>query len=187
VGQARTLRFVPHREDLFASHGGGYNAQKRAFDQLQNGDVLVIEARRDNTAGSVGDILALRAQANGAAGIVTDGCARDTPFLDEFNFPIFAQGGHPSVLGRRHVPWDTDVTITCGGAAVQPGDLIVGDVDGVIVIPIAIAEDVIAAALAQEAEDTYIASQVQAGAPVDGLFPMNAEWRRKFEERATQS
>ncbi|MFE7841708.1 fumarylacetoacetate hydrolase family protein [Streptomyces sp. NPDC057474] len=184
AGRARTLRMIAFRPDLFASHGGGYNAQKRAFDSLGPGDVLVVEARRDSTAGTVGDILALRAQWLGAAGIVTDGCVRDSGFLSTFELPVFAQGGHPSVLGRRHVPWETDVTVTCGGAAVQPGDLVVGDTDGVIVIPSAIADEVVAAASAQEAEDAYIARQVTNGAKVDGLFPMNAEWRARFEADA---
>ncbi len=77
VGTARTLRYLPGREDLFASHGGGYNAQKRAFDAVGAGEVLVIEARGERGSGTVGDLLALRAQVNGAAGIVTDGGVRD--------------------------------------------------------------------------------------------------------------
>ena len=90
-------------------------------------------------------------------------------------------GAHPAVLGRRHVPWDLDVTIACGGTTVQPGDVIVGDGDGVIVIPPALAEEVVDAALAQEDEDAWIAEQVAAGHPVDGLFPMNAEWRARYD------
>jgi regulator of RNase E activity RraA len=85
------------------------------------------------------------------------------------------------VLGRKHVPWDTDLTIACGGASVQPGDVIVGDDDGVVVIPPALAEEVADAALAQEDEDAWVAEQVRAGAAVDGLFPMNAEWRARYE------
>lgn len=184
VGQARTLRMVAFRPDLFETRGNGYNAQKRAFDTVAADEVLVIEARQDPTAGTVGDILALRSLALGAAGVVTDGCVRDSAVLRSLELPIFAQGAHPSVLGRRHVPWETDVTVSCAGAAIQPGDLLVGDADGVIVIPIAIAEDVIAAARAQEEEDAYIAERVKEGAEVDGLFPMNAEWRRRYAERA---
>lgn len=75
------------------------------------------------------------------------------------------------MLGRKHVPWDVDVTISCGGATVQPGDIIVGDSDGVIVIPPALAAEVAASAVAQEIEDAWIAEQVAAGHPVDGLFP----------------
>jgi 2-keto-4-pentenoate hydratase/2-oxohepta-3-ene-1,7-dioic acid hydratase in catechol pathway/regulator of RNase E activity RraA len=181
VGTAKTLRFVPAREDLFASHGGGYNAQKRAFDAVEKGEVIVIEARGDATTGTLGDILALRAKARGAAGVVTDGGVRDFAAVAEIGLPVFSQGAHPSVLGRKHVPWEVDVTVACGGAAVQPGDIIVGDGDGVIVIPPALAEEVADAALAQEEEDAWIAEQVEAGHPVDGLFPMNAAWRAKYE------
>src|SRR5690606_21853916 len=130
VGVARTLRLVPHRADLFASHGGGYNAQKRAFDTLEAGDVLVIEARGEPGSGTLGDILALRAHARGAAGIVTDGGVRDRDAVVAVGIPVFSRGVHPAVLGRRHVPWDADLTISCGGATVQPGDVIVADADG---------------------------------------------------------
>ncbi|WP_433586256.1 fumarylacetoacetate hydrolase family protein [Microbacterium hydrocarbonoxydans] len=187
VGTAKTLRFVPFREDLFASHGGGYNAQKRAFDAVREGEIIVIEARGDDTTGTLGDILALRAQARGAAGVVTDGGVRDFDAVAEIGLPVFSQGAHPSVLGRKHVPWDVDVTISCGGAAVQPGDIIVGDGDGVIVIPPTLVEAVVDDALAQEIEDAWIAEQVSAGHPVDGLFPMNAEWRAKYESATSPS
>lgn len=184
VGTATTLRFVPFREDLFADHGGGHNAQKRAFDAVGDGEVIVIEARGDATSGTLGDILALRAKTRGAAGVVTDGGVRDYDAVAEIGLPVFSQGAHPSVLGRRHVPWDVDVTISCGGATVQPGDVIVGDGDGVIVIPPSLVEEVVDAALAQEDEDAWIAEQVAAGHPVDGLFPLNAEWRARYEARS---
>lgn len=183
VGTAKTLRFLPNREDLFASHGGGYNAQKRVFDAVQPGEVIVIEARGDTTAGTLGDILAIRAQAAGATGIVTDGAVRDADAVAAVGIPVFAAGTHPAVLGRRHVAWDSDLAIACGGATVQPGDVIVGDSDGVLVIPAALAEEIADAALAQEEEDAYVAQQVALGHPIDGLFPMNAVWRARFEHR----
>jgi len=187
VGTARTLRFVPGREDLFQSHGGGYNAQKRAFDAVGEGEVIVIEARGDDTTGTLGDILALRARARGAAGVVTDGGVRDFEAVAEIGLPVFSKGAHPSVLGRKHVPWEHDVTIACGGATVQPGDIIVGDGDGVIVIPPAIAEEVADDALAQEVEDAWIAERVAEGHPVDGLFPMNADWRARYDAALRQT
>ncbi len=180
VGRARTLRFIPFRPDLFARKGGGYNAQKVAFDTVGPGEVLVIDARGERGTGTVGDVLALRAQVRGAAGIVTDGGTRDFDVVAALDIPTFSQGPHPSVLGRRHVPWETDVAIACGGAAVEPGDVIVGDGDGVIVIPPALAWEVAREAAAQEAEDAWVADQVAGGASVDGLFPMNAEWRARY-------
>ena len=181
VGRARTLRLIPHRPDLFASHGGGYNAQKRAFDAVEPGEVLVVEARGERRTGTVGDVLALRAKVRGAAGVVTDGGVRDADAVADIGLPVFSQGPHPAVLGRRHVPWETDVTVACGGAAVQPGDVIVGDGDGVIVIPPPLVEEVLAECEAQEREEEWVAEQVAGGAAVDGLFPMNAEWRARFE------
>lgn len=182
IGQARTLRFVPFRPDLFAAHGGGFNAQKRAFDTLTPGDVLVIDARGERGTGTVGDILALRAQTLGAAGIVTDGGIRDFATVAALGIPSFSAGPHPAVLGRRHVPWETDVTVACGGATVQPGDVIVGDDDGVLVVPPALVREVVADAIEQEREERFIAQQVASGVSVDGLYPMNAQWRARFEE-----
>lgn len=181
LGTAKTLRFVPFRPDLFKEYAGGFNAQKRAFDTVEPGEVLVVEARGLNSTGTVGDVLALRAQVRGAAGIVTDGGVRDFAAVQDFNIPVFSQGAHPSVLGRRHVPWETDVTIACGGAAVQPGDIIMGDRDGVLVIPPFLLEEVARDAAKQELEDAWVADQVANGAAVDGLFPMNAEWRARYE------
>lgn len=186
VGTAATLRFVPGREDLFISHGGGYNAQKRAFDAVQNGEVIVIEARGEAGSGTLGDILAIRAHARGAAGIVTDGGIRDHDAIAAVGIPVYSNGAHPAVLGRKHVPWDAGITIGCGGTTVQPGDIIVGDADGVIVIPPGIAEEIADAALAQEEEDAWIAKRVAEGCAIDGLFPMNAVWRARFEKEQEQ-
>ncbi|MDQ1570087.1 MAG: 5-oxopent-3-ene,2,5-tricarboxylate decarboxylase / 2-hydroxyhepta-2,4-diene,7-dioate isomerase [Actinomycetota bacterium] len=182
VGLARTLRFIPNREDLFETHGGGYNAQKRAFDSLGRDDVLVIDARGERGTGTVGDILALRAQVAGAAGIVTDGGIRDIVAVTALDIPTYHAGPHPAVLGRRHVPWDVDLTIACGGAAIQPGDVIVGDADGVLVIPPAIIREVVDAAIEQEREETFIAEMVATGESVDGLYPLNPAWRARYEE-----
>ncbi len=106
VGTARTLRFVPNREDLFASHGGGYNAQKRAFDSVGTGEVLVIEARGERGSGTVGDMLALRAQVNGAAGIVTDGGVRDLAVVAALDIP--------DLLAPARTPPSSDAS-TCRG------------------------------------------------------------------------
>ncbi|GAA1637946.1 MULTISPECIES: fumarylacetoacetate hydrolase family protein [Brevibacterium] len=181
VGVAKTLRFVPNREDLFKSHGGGYNAQKRAFDSLKPGEVIVIEARGESGSGTLGDILALRAKSLGAAGVVTDGGVRDAAEVAGI-LPVFATAKNPAVLGRKHVPWESDVAVACGSATVLPGDVIVGDDDGVIVIPRDLAEEVVDAALEKETEDGWVADQVAAGNPVDGLFPPTGEWKAKFEE-----
>lgn len=180
VGTAKTLRFVPNREDLFKSHGGGYNAQKRAFDSLQSGEVVVIEARGEAGSGTLGDVLALRAKAQGATGVITDGGVRDSAEVAGI-LPVFATAKNPAVLGRKHVPWESDVAVACGNATVLPGDVIVGDDDGVIVIPRDLVEDVVDAALAKEIEDGWVAQQVAAGNPIESLFPPKGEWKEKFD------
>lgn len=182
VGVARTLRFVPNREDLFKSHGGGYNAQKQAFDALQEGEIIVIEARGEAGSGTLGDILAIRAKAQNAAGIVTDGGVRDYDAVAAVGLPVWCKNAHPAVLGRKHVPWEHGVAVGCGGTTVLPGDILVGDRDGVIVIPADIAEEVVDAALAGEAADAWIAQKVAEGHPIEGLFPMNELWRSRYEQ-----
>lgn len=181
VGLARTLRYVPNREDLFKTHGGGFNAQKRAIDTVNDGEILVMEARGEKGTGTVGDILALRAQVRGAAAIITDGGVRDLSAVAALDMPTYFANPHPAVLGRRHVPWDTDITIACGGTTVQPGDIIVADADGILVIPPALAAELAEDSIAQEREEAFIAEMVAQGHSVDGLYPLDAAWRAKYE------
>jgi regulator of RNase E activity RraA len=181
AGYARTVRYLPLREDLSVSHGGGMNAQRRAVEAIRPGEVLVIEARGDTTAGTIGDILALRAQVRGAAGVVTDGAIRDSAVLAGLEIPVYHAAAHPAVLGRRHVPWETDVAVACAGATIQPGDLLVGDADGVLVLPPAIAAEVLADAREQERQEQFIAERVAAGEPIEGLFPLTEARRADYE------
>lgn len=182
VGLARTLRYVPNREDLFKAHGGGFNAQKRAIDSVNEGEILVMEARGEKGTGTIGDILALRAEVRGAAAIITDGGVRDFAAVTAMELPTYYSNPHPAVLGRRHIPWDTDITIACGGTTVQPGDIIVADSDGILVIPPALAEEVADDSIVQEREEVFIAEMVAQGHSVDGLYPLNAEWRAKYKQ-----
>jgi 2-keto-4-pentenoate hydratase/2-oxohepta-3-ene-1,7-dioic acid hydratase in catechol pathway/regulator of RNase E activity RraA len=181
AGYARTVRYLPLREDLFAAYGGGMNAQKRAIEEIRPGEVLVVEARGDPTAGTIGDILGLRAQVRGAVGIVTDGAIRDSVALAGLEIPVYHAAVHPAVLGRRHVPWETGVTVACAGVTIQPGDILVGDADGVVVLPPAIAAEVLADAREQEREEEFIASRVALGDPLDGLHPLSDARRPDYE------
>jgi 2-keto-4-pentenoate hydratase/2-oxohepta-3-ene-1,7-dioic acid hydratase in catechol pathway/regulator of RNase E activity RraA len=180
AGYARTVRYLPLREDLSARYGGGMNAQKRAIEEIRPGEVLVIEARGDPTAGTIGDILALRAQMRGAAGVVTDGAIRDSAALAGLQVPVYHAAVHPAVLGRRHVPWETGVTVACAGVTVQPGDVIVGDADGVLVLPPGIAAEVLADAREQERQERFVAARVAAGESIDGLFPLSEARRPDY-------
>ena len=181
TGYARTVRYLPLREDLAATHGGGMNAQKRAVEQIRPGEVLVIEARGEHTAGTIGDILALRAQVRGASGVITDGAIRDSAALARLEIPVYHAAVHPAVLGRRHVPWETGVTVACAGVTIQPGDICVGDADGVVVIPPNIAAEVLADAVEQERQEEFIAARVAAGEPIEGLYPLGEAWRGAYE------
>jgi 5-oxopent-3-ene-1,2,5-tricarboxylate decarboxylase / 2-hydroxyhepta-2,4-diene-1,7-dioate isomerase len=197
AGFARTLRYVPFREDLFAQYGGtvgatGLNAQKRAVEQVRPGEILVIEARGDPTAGTVGDLLALRAQVLGARGIVTDGAIRDSETLrNQLAIPVYYAAAHPAVLGRRHVPWEVNVAVACAGVTVVPGDIIVGDGDGVIVVPAHLAMEVARDAAEQERQEEFAAAMIANGASVDGLYPLGQRWRAAYQgwlaERETTS
>jgi 2-keto-4-pentenoate hydratase/2-oxohepta-3-ene-1,7-dioic acid hydratase in catechol pathway/regulator of RNase E activity RraA len=181
TGYARTLRYVPFREDLFARHAGGMNAQKRAVEQIRPGEVLLIEARGDPTAGTVGDILALRAATRGATGIVTDGAIRDCAALRELAIPVYYSAIHPAVLGRRHVPWEVNTTIACAGVTIQPGDIVAGDADGVVVVPGHIAAEVATDAAEQERQEAFAAEQVARGESIDGLLPLGPAWQGAYE------
>jgi regulator of RNase E activity RraA/2-keto-4-pentenoate hydratase/2-oxohepta-3-ene-1,7-dioic acid hydratase in catechol pathway len=182
VGRARTLRYLPGREDLTASRGAGMNAQKQAVEGLRPGEVLVIEARGEAGAGTIGDILALRAATRGAAGIVTDGPLRDAGVIRGLSLPVFHAGTNPAVLGRKHVPWETDVAIACAGVLVEPGDLVVGDADGVVVVPGHVAAEVAKDGAEQERQERFIAAQIAGGASVDGLFPLGPSYEEAYRQ-----
>lgn len=186
LGYAKTLRYVPKREDLFKEFGGGFNAQKRAMDDVKPDDIVVMEARGEPGTGTLGDVLALRAQVAGATAVITDGGVRDSAAVAEVGIPVYYNAAHPAVLGRRHIPWEVGGTIACGGTTVQPGDIIIGDDDGVVVVPPALLHEVIDAAWEQDRQDGWVYDQVKAGHPVDGLFPPNAEWKAKYQEWVAQ-
>ena len=180
AGYARTVRYLPLREDLLARYAG-MNAQKRAIEEIRPGEVLVIEARGDPTAGTIGDILGLRAQVRGAVGIVTDGAIRDSAALARLEIPTYHAAVHPAVLGRRHVPWESGVAVACAGVTIQPGDILVGDADGVVVLPPAIAAEVLADAREQERQEEFIAARVAQGESIDGLYPLGDARRPDYE------
>jgi regulator of RNase E activity RraA/2-keto-4-pentenoate hydratase/2-oxohepta-3-ene-1,7-dioic acid hydratase in catechol pathway len=180
AGYARTVRYLPLREDLLAM-SAGMNAQKRAIEAIRPGEVLVIEARGDTTAGTIGDILGLRAQVRGAAGIVTDGAIRDSAALARLAIPAYHAAVHPAVLGRRHVPWESGVVVACAGVTIRPGDIVVGDADGVVVLPPAIAAEVLADAREQERQEEFITTRVARGESIDGLYPLGDARRADYQ------
>src|SRR5699024_1748742 len=114
--------------------------------------------------------------------VVTDGAVRDAVVTADLEIPVFHGGAHPAVLGRRHVPWESDVAIACGGTTICPGDIVVGDDDGALVVPPAVAEELVDAAAEQELREEFIAEQVRNGAGVEGLYPIGEQWEETFQQ-----
>ena len=182
VGSAHTLQYVPLREDLQPQLSSGQNAQRRAIEALTADEVLVIDARGEPDAGTIGDIFVSRAIALGAAGVVTDGTLRDTPAIRALDLPVYHRSSHASTLGRLHMPLDHQVPIACAGVTVMPGDHVVGDGEGVVVVPAALAVEVAADAVQQELEEEWALERVAAGESTVGVFPIAAERRAEFEK-----
>jgi 5-oxopent-3-ene-1,2,5-tricarboxylate decarboxylase/2-hydroxyhepta-2,4-diene-1,7-dioate isomerase len=181
VGYARTLRYVAIRADVREAMKAGDDAQKRAVESVVPGDVLVMEARGDTGAGTIGDILAARVLARGGAGIVTDGGVRDTPGVADLDIPTYYRVANASSLWNAHIPLDLDVPITCAGVLVMPGDVIVGDAEGVVVLPFALAEEIARAALEVEQREAFALERVKAGESFRGLYPLSDERRPEYE------
>ena len=181
VGRARTLRYVALREDLQKEYAGGINAQKRAVESTEPGDVLVMEARGVPDAATIGDILATRAFSLGGSGIVTDGALRDTPAIAAIGGQVYHLASHGATLGRLHMPFSIDEPITCAGVFFVPGDVVVGDGEGAVVIPAALVEEVVRDALAQEEREDFALERVAAGESTTGLFPLSKDRMEEFE------
>ena len=181
VGEAHTLRFLPMREDLTDVHAPRLNMQRAAIESLQPGEVLVIDARNETDAGTIGDIFAMRAIRLGAVGIVTDGAVRDTPALAQMDIATYHRASHGGTFRRLHMPVDQQVPIACAGVTVIPGDVIVGDDEGVVVVPAAIADEVAVEATQQELEEAWGMERVAAGESTDGAFPITPARRPEFE------
>jgi regulator of RNase E activity RraA len=185
VGHAFTLRYIPMREDLeeVGEFNNLKNKQRIAVERVEPGDVLVIDARGDDRAGVLGNILATRIRERGGAGIVTDGAFRDTPVIRAMRFPTYARGQSPNLSSAIHYPADVNVPIACGGVAVMPGDVLVGDGEGVIAIPRAVVEPVAHQAYEQEAKEEFLLSKIEAGSSIVGVYPPNETVMREYEAR----
>ena len=173
VGEAYTLRTIPAREDLndigvFRNHD---HPQRRAIEECPPGAVLVIDSRKDARAASAGGILVTRLMMRGVAGVVTDGGFRDSAEIAALDFPAYhARPSAPTNL-TLHQAIDSNLPIACGDAPVFPGDMIVGDADGVIVLPAHLAEELAAEATEMTAYEDFVIERVRAGHPTRGLYP----------------
>ena len=183
VGEAFTLRNIPAREDL--DHIGVYDnpehPQRKAIEIAPSGSVLVIDCREDARSASAGGILLRRLEVRGVAGVVTDGGLRDTPEIAERSFPVYCKApSAPISLITQHAV-ESNVPVACGGVAVYPGDVIVGDGEGVIVIPRGIADEVAADCFEQEKLEEFVQQEIASGRPLPGTYPPNAETKARYE------
>ncbi len=182
VGYAFTLRYIPAREDLADEvYDNSRNVQRLAVEAVGPEDVLVIDARGDVSAASFGHILGTRILQRGAAGLVTDGALRDTPGFRRLDLPTYIRAAHATTSFVAHHPVDMQVPIGCGGAAVTPGDVVVGDAEGVVVIPAKLAEEIAQSAFEQEIREQYFQERVEGGAGIVGVYPPNEETLAAFE------
>lgn len=184
VGQAFTLRYIPAREDLdqTGTVDNLTDPQRIAIESVGPNDVLVIDARGDVRAGSMGAILATRMKQRGAAGAVTDGAFRDSPEIAASGLAAYARAAHAASNKTIHHPTDTQLPVACGGVAVYPGDVIVGDEEGVVVIPRHLAVEAAETAVAQERREEFIMEKIRAGASIVGVYPPGEQTLAEYAE-----
>jgi len=182
VGYAFTMRYVPVREDLTdTQYNNNVNVQRVAVERIGPDEVMVIDARGDIRAASFGHILATRIQARGAAGLVTDGALRDTVGFRELGLPTYIKAPHATTSFVIHHPLEMNIPIGCAGVLVMPGDVIVGDGEGVVAIPAHVAESVAHDGYEQELRELFFAEKVAGGAPILGVYPPNEETLAEYE------
>jgi len=173
VGPAYTLRYIPAREDLdhlgvFKDHS---HPQRKAVEDIPPGHVLVMDCRGDASAASAGSILVTRMMVRGAAGVVTDGGLRDSPEIAALPFPSYCKAPSAPTNLIKHHAVDINVPIGCGDVPVFPGDIVVGDGEGVVIVPADIAEEIAVEAKEQDLFETFVLEQVKGGRGIFGLYP----------------
>lgn len=183
VGPAFTLRNIPAREDLdvLAGFANPEHPQRKAIETAPAGQVLVVDCRGDTRAASGGEILMTRLMARGAAGMVSDGGVRDSAPISRMAMPVYCAGPSAPLNLAVHHATELQVPIGCGGVAVYPGDLIVGDADGIVVVPAHLAEEIAADADEQERLETFVLQRIQQGAALPGTYPPNEATRAAYE------
>jgi regulator of RNase E activity RraA len=184
VGPAFTMRSIPAREDLdqISAFDDPNHPQRKAIESVPPGHVLVLDCRQEKRVASGGEILTTRLKVRGAAGLVSDGPVRDSGSLSQMDFPIYCAGGAAPLNLLYHHAIDQNIPIGCGGVAVYPGDIIVGDDEGVVVIPQHLADEVAEACEEQEKMEAFILERVQNGAKLAGTYPPNEETKAAFAE-----
>jgi regulator of RNase E activity RraA len=184
VGEAFTMRFIPAREDVntLDPYRSGNTLQWESIENVPPGHVIVVDSRGDASAASGGDMLMTRAMVRGAAGFVTDGGLRDGHVLSTLPFATYARQVTITTRAAFHHVADLQVPIGCAGVAVYPGDVLVGDRDGVVVIPRALAPEIAEPSLEQEELEAYISTRVKAGEPLWGIYPPSEQTIAEYRD-----
>ncbi|MSQ59973.1 MAG: ribonuclease activity regulator RraA [Betaproteobacteria bacterium] len=183
VGEAATLRLVPAREDLatFDTISKPSYAQRVAIEGIQPGQVLVVEARGVMGAAAGGEVYMTRLKVLGAAGYVIDGCIRDYPAIQELGFPVYAKGAASPPHPVKHLAVEVNVPVGCAEVLVMPGDIMVGDGEGVVCVPRHVAEQVAESGAELDRLETFVLEKIRAGAPVPGTYPPNEATLKEYE------
>lgn len=181
VGEAFTLRYIPAREDLnpITVFKDPQHPQRVAVETCPKGAVMVIDSRKDARAASAGSILVSRLMVRGAAGIVTDGGFRDAAIIAQLSIPSYHNRPSAPTNLTLHQAIDINVPIGCGDVAVFPGDVVVGDDDGVIIIPAHLADELADEAVNMTIYEDFVTERVLAGSPIIGLYPLVSEEHKK--------
>ena len=180
VGEAYTLRYIPAREDLnpISVFQDPAHPQRKASEQCPPGAVLVIDSRKDARAASAGGILVARLMKRGVAGVVTDGGFRDSLEIAKLAIPAYHHRPSPPTNIALHQAVEANIPIGCGDAPVWPGDVVVGDGEGVVVIPAHLVDEIADEAVEMTAFEDFVAEEVMKGRPIAGLYPPTEEQAR---------
>jgi regulator of RNase E activity RraA len=182
VGPAFTIRNIPAREDLdqLAAFENPEHPQRKGIESVPQGHVLVMDCRGETRVASGGQILTTRLKLRGGAGLVSDGPIRDSGEIARMDFPVYTAGGSAPLNLIHHHAIDLNVPIGCGGVPVYPGDIMVGDEEGVAVIPVHLADEVARDAAEQEVMEAFLLERIQGGAALPGTYPPNEATRAAF-------
>jgi regulator of RNase E activity RraA len=183
VGRARTLRYLPWRPDIAKGlAAAGPTLNSRAAQETEPGDILVVDISGLATAGFLGDVIATCFVTRGGAGIVVDGAVRDWGVLCEMQLPVYAKGIHAAPTGNQIIGADYQIPVQCGGVTVVPGDYILGDPEGIIVLPNALAEEVLTAAEETDAKERFLRKKLEEGHSIYDCYPPNPAILAEYEK-----
>ena len=182
VGEAFTLRFIPAREDLdqIAVYATTRSVHQRAFEECPPGHVLVVDTHGETEGCTGGDLLVARLKARGGAGVVTDGGFRDTPDVAKLGFPVYQTRPVPPPSFLRLHAVELNQPIGCARVAVYPGDIVVGDDEGVVVIPAHVANEIAETAFEMTGYEAFVAEKIREGRSIFGLYPATDASRAEY-------